>query len=278
MIEFEKKHPYLVCMDSDGTVMDTMTIKHERCFGPCFIEVFGITNHKNEIIKKWDNINLYSKTRGINRFHGLDLILQYVAQYGYTYEGYEEFHNWFMTTNQFSVNSIKKQMETATNLNCFELALEWSRRVNEEIEKLPMSSYFDGVFDAIQTASKSCDLVGVSSANPQAVQFEWNTLGIAKYFSMIACQDKGTKSNIILDSLKNGYEKENTIMLGDAVGDLEAAKNNGVWFFPIIPKHEVECWRIFIKECLPRLINGTFDINYQQALIDDFYRILESGD
>ena len=34
---FEKKHDYLVCVDSDGCVMDTMNCKHFHCFGPCMI-------------------------------------------------------------------------------------------------------------------------------------------------------------------------------------------------------------------------------------------------
>lgn len=40
--EFEKKHDYLICVDSDGCAMDTMDIKHFRCFGPCMVEEWGL--------------------------------------------------------------------------------------------------------------------------------------------------------------------------------------------------------------------------------------------
>ena len=32
--EFLKTQDYLVCVDSDGCAMDTMDIKHFKCFGP----------------------------------------------------------------------------------------------------------------------------------------------------------------------------------------------------------------------------------------------------
>ena len=31
--EFVKKKRYLICVDSDGCAMDTMDVKHIRCFG-----------------------------------------------------------------------------------------------------------------------------------------------------------------------------------------------------------------------------------------------------
>ena len=34
LFDFQPRRPYLVCVDSDGCAMDTMDIKHKRCFGP----------------------------------------------------------------------------------------------------------------------------------------------------------------------------------------------------------------------------------------------------
>ena len=36
---------FLVCIDSDGTAMDTMTIKHQRCFGPLIIPTWKLENY-----------------------------------------------------------------------------------------------------------------------------------------------------------------------------------------------------------------------------------------
>lgn len=275
MISIKPTHKVLICMDSDGTVMDTMTIKHVRCFGPCFLTAFNINTNKEEILKTWNDDNLYTKTRGINRFQGLDKILEYVKQFGYTFDGYDEFHGWVTTTKEYSVNSINKALETCKDPTTFNLALYWSKIVNEEITKLPPASPFEGVEETIKEAKLDCDLVGVSSANAQAVKEEWTRLGFYDDFKEVACQDKGTKSIIIRDTLANGYDKKNTVMLGDAIGDELAAKENGVWFFPIIPGDEVASWKKFRNVGLKRMVEGSFDEAYQQELIDEFYHALE---
>ena len=37
MITFEKEKDYLICVDSDGTVMDSMVIKHTKALAPKLI-------------------------------------------------------------------------------------------------------------------------------------------------------------------------------------------------------------------------------------------------
>ena len=73
---FERKHDYLVCVDSDGCVMDTMNCKHFHCFGPCMVAEWGLEEWKQPILDRWNVINLFSMTRGINRFKGLAMALK----------------------------------------------------------------------------------------------------------------------------------------------------------------------------------------------------------
>ena len=72
---FERKHDYLVCVDSDGCVMDTMNCKHFNCFGPCMVDEWELGQWREEILARWNVINLFSMTRGINRFKGLAVAL-----------------------------------------------------------------------------------------------------------------------------------------------------------------------------------------------------------
>ena len=72
---FERKHDYLVCVDSDGCVMDTMNCKRFNCFGTCMVAEWGLEAWKDEILERWNVINLFSMTRGINRFKGLAMAL-----------------------------------------------------------------------------------------------------------------------------------------------------------------------------------------------------------
>ena len=38
----EKRKEFLVCIDSDGCVMDTMDLKHDKCLAPCMLMVWDL--------------------------------------------------------------------------------------------------------------------------------------------------------------------------------------------------------------------------------------------
>ena len=80
LTDFQKTKEYLVCVDSDGCVMDTMDVKHIRCFGPCMVEEWDLQAWKDEILTSWNDVNLYTLTRGINRFKGLAIALKEVDE------------------------------------------------------------------------------------------------------------------------------------------------------------------------------------------------------
>lgn len=50
--KYVKKKEYLVCVDSDGCAMDTMDVKHFRCFGPCMIREWRLEQWKEETEKR----------------------------------------------------------------------------------------------------------------------------------------------------------------------------------------------------------------------------------
>ena len=76
MQTFVKKKEFLVCVDSDGCAMNTMDVKHIRCFGPCMVEEWGLEKWQSELLESWNQVNLYTLTRGINRFKGLATALK----------------------------------------------------------------------------------------------------------------------------------------------------------------------------------------------------------
>ena len=67
-MEFKRKKDFLVCIDSDGCAMDTMNIKHFEAFGPELIKIFNLEKYQDDILEHWNKVNLFSKTRGVNRF------------------------------------------------------------------------------------------------------------------------------------------------------------------------------------------------------------------
>jgi len=61
--------------------------------------------------------------------------------------------------------------------------------------------------------------------------------------------------------------------MGDAHGDLEAARGNQALFFPINPGYEEESWERFYKEGIPRFLAGEFAGAYEASLIAEFEKL-----
>ena len=68
---------------------------------------------------------------------------------------------------------------------------------------------------------------------------------------------------------KIGYE-DKILMLGDAVGDMEAADSIGALYYPIMPKSENDCWIAFEKEGLKKFIDCNFKGEYEDGLRKKF--------
>src|SRR6266850_6103933 len=69
--DFQPTKEFFIGIDSDGCVFDSMEIKHKECFAPMFIKHFGLQAVSKYAREVWDFVNLYSKTRGANRFPAL---------------------------------------------------------------------------------------------------------------------------------------------------------------------------------------------------------------
>ena len=53
LTDFTKKREFLVCMDSDGCVMDTVRIKHSTVMCPELIRVFALDDYAEFITAAW---------------------------------------------------------------------------------------------------------------------------------------------------------------------------------------------------------------------------------
>ncbi len=71
MVDLKPEHDFFVGIDSDGCVFDTMELKHKECFIPNFIRHFGLQGVSKYAREASEFVNLYSKSRGINRFPAL---------------------------------------------------------------------------------------------------------------------------------------------------------------------------------------------------------------
>ena len=112
---FKKKHDFLVCVDSDGCAMDTMNCKHFHCFGPCMVAQWGLDAWRNEILERWNVINLFSMTRGINRFKGLAMALGEIHEKYTPITGIAALQHWADTAPALSNDAVAKAADNASD-------------------------------------------------------------------------------------------------------------------------------------------------------------------
>ena len=269
---YSKKKEYLVCVDSDGCAIDSMDIKHIRAFGPCMVDEWNLHEWKDAILKRWNDINLYTITRGINRLKGLLKALKEINEQYITIEDLESLEEWATNTNELSNASVLREIEKKPDSIILKKAISWSNAVNAKIKSLPEEEIlpFQMVKEALQFAHSKADVAIVSSANLGAVMDEWERHELLPHTDIVLAQNAGTKAYCISELLKKGYDPNNVVMCGDALGDLEAANKNGVNFYPILVRREKESWEEFISTGLEKLINNEYSGTYQEKKNEDF--------
>ena len=260
---FERKHDYLICVDSDGCVMDTMNCKHFHCFGPCMVTEWGLEEWKDAILDRWNEINLFSMTRGINRFKGLAMALKEIDGKYTRITGVDALVHWADTAPALSNDAVAKAAEEASDPEAklvLQKALSWSRAVNQAIVALDeaLKIPYNGAKEGLAAAHGFADVAMVSSANRDAVEEEWGKFGLLEHTDIVLAQDVGSKAACIARMLEFGYDRNRVLMIGDAPGDCDAAERNGVHYYPILVNHEKESWDEAIDSAFEQLKSGMY--------------------
>ena len=272
--DFQKRHDFLVCVDSDGCAMDTMDCKHIHCFGPCMVAEWGLREWEKPILERWNVINLYSMTRGINRFKGLSMALTEInAQYT-PIADLADLQAWVDSGAAPSNDALQKAIDE-TGSPILKKALNWSKAVNESINSLPeeLKKPFPGAKEGLAAAARFADVAIVSSANRDAVLEEWTKYELLDHVDIMLAQDCGSKAHCIAEMLKFGYASDHVLIVGDAPGDQDAAAQNGVYYYPILVRHEGESWAELREAGFARLQSGTYS-PYEKERIAAFLKNL----
>ena len=256
---FERKHDWLVCVDSDGCAMDTMDCKHFHCFGPCMVAEWQLEPWSEALLARWNDINLYSMPRGLNRVKGLAMALTEAdAQYT-PIDGVAALNEWVGTSPALSNDALAAAV-AAGGHPVLAKALAWSRAVNAAIDRLPeeLKVPFAGAKEGLAAAKSFADVAIVSSANRDAVVEEWEKFGLLEHTDITLAQDCGSKAHCIEKMLEFGYAPDHVLMVGDAPGDCDAAEKNGVWYYPILVRREGESWEELRTKTLEIFKNGGY--------------------
>ena len=266
---------FFIGIDSDGCVFDVMELKHKECFAPMFIKHFRLQTVNKYAREVWDFVNLYSKTRGANRFQALARALNLlrarkeVIARGVAVPDTVELEAWMARSKNLSNASLKKEVETGNQ--ALAPALAWSQGLNQMVEELDASvPPFPFVRENLQKMVQRADVLVVSQAPCETLAHEWKEHGLDQYVRVLAGQELGTKDEHIRLAAGGKYPNDRILMIGDAPGDLKAARSNQALFYPIVPGREESSWEKLLKEGLDRFLAGTYAGAYEAKLIQEF--------
>jgi phosphoglycolate phosphatase-like HAD superfamily hydrolase len=276
--DFQPEREFLVGIDSDGCVFDTMELKHKECFIPAFINYYGLQGVSKYAREASEFVNLYSKSRGVNRFPGLVEQLDWlrrrpeVKARGVTPPDPQGLRRWIAAEPRLGNPALKRALE-ATSDPDLQLALRWSEAVNAAIAATVRGvPPFPYVRECLERLAEPADLLVVSATPSEALHAEWEEHRLAPLVRMICGQELGTKKEML--GLASRYPRGNVLMIGDAPGDYKAAAANDCLFFPINPGREEASWQRLYEEGIDKFLAGAFAGSYQQELLKEFDRYL----
>jgi phosphoglycolate phosphatase-like HAD superfamily hydrolase len=282
LADLPPNRPFFVGIDSDGCAFDSMEIKHKECFCPNIIKWWDLQAVSKYAREAAEFVNLYSKWRGINRWPALVMVFDLLRERpeviarGATITEAKRLREFMASGKPLSDTGLKAYMTEHPDPE-LDRALGWSKAVNASIADMVHGvPPFPYMRESLQALQNQADVVVVSATPTEALVREWEEHDIAKYTRIIAGQEMGSKKQHLALAAKGKYSPDHILMMGDAPGDMDAAKANGTLFFPVNPGQEEKSWERFFKEGLQRFIAGTYAGAYEASLIAEFETFLPS--
>ena len=278
--ELNPDKEFFIGIDSDGCVFDTMEIKHKECFCPQFINHYGLQPVSKYAREVWEFVNLYSTTRGTNRFRAILRALDLVGERPETRARHvevprlEPLRDWVKRETKLGNPALEAEIRRNPDPD-LKRVMAWSIEVNETIAKIVRNvPPFPLVKECLDKMAGRADAIVVSQTPLEALVREWREHGIDAAVRAIAGQEMGTKAEHLAMGSAGRYPTEKFLMIGDAPGDLKAARANDALFFPVNPGHEEDSWKRLYQESLDRFFAGTYAGDYEARLLAEFERHL----
>ena len=274
--DFKPEKDFFIGFDSDGCVFDSMEIKQKECFCPAFVNNFDMQGAQKAARETWEFVNLYSKTRGVNRFLAVLRAVKLLSERkdvqarGVAVPDMAGLREW--TERETKLGEATLVLEAERNPDPdLQRALRWSMDVTAAVKKIVRNlPPYPQIPEILQTAAAKADLMVVSQTPTADLEREWAEHGIDTVVRLIAGQERGTKSEHLKYAAADKYDKNKILMIGDAPGDLQAARDNDVLFYPIVPGDEEASWDRFRDEGLQKFFDLKYEGAYQKKLLKAF--------
>jgi hypothetical protein len=278
--KLKPSHEFFIGIDSDGCVFDSMEVKQKEFFIPNALKYFDLYGIAKLLRETWEFVNLYSIYRGGNRFTSIIKVFELLAERKEVIESscklldFTSLKEWINIETKLGNANLRRYFESNFNPDLGKV-LSWTDAVNKEItDWLRNVPPFPHAVSALKKISDFADVVVVSQTPLEALEREWKEHDLLKYVNIIAGQEHGTKTEHLALAAKGKYSDNKILMIGDAKGDLDAAKNNGILFYPIIPGKENLSWERFTTVGMGMFTGGRFAGNYEDELLNEFRKSL----
>jgi phosphoglycolate phosphatase-like HAD superfamily hydrolase len=173
-----------------------------------------------------------------------------------------------------SNDGLKAYMAEHPDLE-LETAWAWTTGVNQTVADMVHGvPPFPYVRESLEFLADKADMIVVSATPVEALTREWEEHDIARYVRVIAGQEQGTKALHLELAARGKYPSDRILMIGDAPGDMKAARANHALFYPINPGHEEESWQRFYEQGVHKFLAGEYQGEYEAGLIAEFEKLL----
>ena len=177
--DLKPEKDFFIGIDSDGCVFDTMELKQKECFCPNAIKHWELQKVSKYARETWEFVNLYSKTRGSNRFIALIESLRQlslrpeVKARNAIIPDLTPLIEWTQKETKLGNPALDSYAKTANNV-IIDRALVWSYAVNADIKDLVYGiPSFPLVRECLEKISPLADSMVVSQTPVEALEREW---------------------------------------------------------------------------------------------------------
>ena len=281
LTELTPEHEFFIGIDSDGCAFDTMELKHKECFAPNTIKYWNLQAVSKYAREAAEFVNLYSKWRGINRWPALMMVFDLLRERpeviarGVDIPDPQRVRE-FMEDEDYpnSNDGLKAYMQQFHHSE-LEQAWTWTTAVNDSVADMVYGlKPFPYMADSLSFLADKADMIVVSATPVGALNTEWAGADMAKYVKLIAGQEMGKKKEHLEWAAQGKYDPEKILMIGDAPGDMNAAKAIGALFYPVNPGQEEGSWKRFYDEAMHKFLAGAYAGVYEDKMIAEFEQLL----
>jgi len=281
LAEMQHQYDFFVGIDSDGCAFDTMEVKHKECFIPNTIKHWDLQPVSKYAREAAEFVNLYSKWRGINRWPALVMVFDLLRERREVQARHAAIPEAprireFIADDGFpkSNDGLKAYMAKHPDPE-LDRAWGWTTGVNATVAEIVHGvPPFPYVRESLEVLADKADMIVVSATPVEALTREWEEHDIARFVRVIAGQEMGKKGYHLELAARGTYASDHILMIGDAPGDMKAARQNDALFYPINPGHEEASWQRFYEEALHKFLAEEYAGDYEAAVIAEFEKML----